>query len=361
VNSIDLLWNQIGQGPRGPAQVSASTLSSCKQRNLSITRFAATPYWPVDLKSTYLANRTLYWLNMQTLVATAKANNCQLVASLFFNWFCFVDVAGEPLGQSMRNASSASRALWLTYITEMVTLFKSEPAIVAWELGNELNLLVDLNLTEQQPSIAPGMGTPARRTQLDNFSTTDMISFVAWMGHAIQSLDTELRRPIGSGFATPRPSAWHLEQSYHSPERDWTADTQAQFEGILEAIHPDPISVVTVHYYPGDGKRFGVQNPNSTAALEIAGKKAKSLGKTFYVGEFGNENPGPRLFSHAVLVSMAAMASSGVDVFGTIWIWEFYQFSATQVAPYSLLPGRDDEMITAMEKYNDGAKGFSAS
>lgn len=42
------------------------------------------------------------------------------------------------------------------------------------QLGNEKNLLADLDLAQQQPAICVPCGTPARRTQLDNF-TTDML------------------------------------------------------------------------------------------------------------------------------------------------------------------------------------------
>ncbi len=354
INNIDLLWNQLGQGPRGVPQVTESMKDSCLVRNLTLTRFAATPYWPNQVKSTYIANRTLYWANVADLVSTAKKMHCKLIPSLFFNWFAFADVAGEPLGDSMRNTSSKTRSMWLDYISEFVSLFRSEPTIVAWELGNELNLIADLNLTEQQPSIAPSMGTPEKRTQRDNFSTTDMIDLTEWMASSIRSYDTELQRPIGGGFATPRRSAAHLRESYLLPHRDWTADSEPQFEQNIADIH-EGLDVVTVHYYPGSGDRFGVQDPNSTQTLTIAALQAQRLGKSFYVGEFGNENPGPRVFSHAVLSCMQQLKTlhhMTVPVYGTIWVWEFYQFSATVAAPFSIVPGRDDAIIAALENFN---------
>lgn len=359
VNTIDLLWLQLGQSARGPPQVAASMHDACLARNLTLTRFAATPYWPSDLKSTYLANKTQYWANMQTVVRTAAAMHCQLIPSLFFNWFAFADAMGEPLGWAMRNASSHTRGLWAQYIHEMVTLFHDDPTIVGWELGNELNLIADLNLTQQQPSIAPQMGTPAFRTQQDNFSTSDMVAFTAWMGSVIRQADATLQRPIGSGCSTPRPSAYHLARSYHAAQRDWTLDTQAEFEENLALIHTG-LDTVTVHYYPGDGQRFGHLNPNGTAPLEVAAAKANALGKFFYVGEFGNANPGPRVFTHNVVEALQRLVTASLTrVFATVWVWEFYQVAPTVAAPFSLVPGRDDAVIGVFQQFNNGSLAAS--
>ena len=42
-------------------------------------------------------------------------------------------------------------------------------------------------------------------------------------------------RPLSSGHACPRPSAYHLMQSYPSGEEDWTSDDETQFKEALVA------------------------------------------------------------------------------------------------------------------------------
>jgi len=355
-NTVDLLWNQLSLSPRGPQQVKESLSDSCQQRNLTLTRFAATPYWPTQVTSTYSRSRQDYWANMSKVVTAAAAAGCRMIPSLFWNWFAFPDVAGEPLGDAMRNTSSRTRAMWAEYIRDFTTMFANEPTIVAWELGNELNLIADLDLSEQQPAIAPSMGTPTQRTRADNFSTADMMSFQSWLVDTIRQYDT-MQRPISTGHAVPRPQAQHLRSSYFSPQRDWTPDTEDEYEDNLRDV-TQCCEIMSLHYYPGAGAGWGwgnITDPNSTLPLRVAFTVAADLGKTFYVGEFGDADPGPRPFSHSVLKTLNSLYTyeeGGAAVMATIWVWEFYQFSPTVAASFSILPGRDDEMIAALEAAN---------
>ena len=81
-------------------------------------------------------------------------------------------------------------------------------------------------------------------------------------------------------------------------------------------------------------------------AMRAGGARAASL----YFGEFGDPLPGNRTWTRAVLAALPAVAD--VTPLATVWVWEFFQFSATEAANFSLLPGRDAAIIATMNAFN---------
>jgi hypothetical protein len=148
-----------------------------------------------------------------------------VLLSVFWNWFTVPDLMHEPLGAAMRNTTSATRAFMAAYFGDIVDVAAAYPAAAArWELGNELNLIADLNLTGSDVSIAPSLGTPKFRTSADNFSTSDMIDFETWLAATMRTAASAKGLPtiISTGHAIPRRCADHLQRSYHAPQRDWS-------------------------------------------------------------------------------------------------------------------------------------------
>jgi len=90
---------------------------------------------------------------------------------------------------------------------------------------------------------------------------------------------------VSSGHAVPRPAAHHLALSYHAAQRDWTKDTEAELQAVLELCHSG-LDLISVHIYPTpDNYRFG-KGPEYL--LGIAAKAAAAgPGKVVYLGEFG--------------------------------------------------------------------------
>lgn len=371
VDIVDIAWNFWNTGSGGPVAATKAMQDACSTAELRLVRFAATPFWPKQLQQIFLASaeaEAQYWNSFEQLLATAARFNCQIVPSLFWNWFLVPDSFQEHLGDSMRNASSQSRAFWQRYATKLVSVVNnfsassfsssSSNVVVAWELGNELSLLADLNMSGSTDLCDVVMGTPTSRTIQDNISTSDMVAFETWLANVIRSADSAYNRPISTGHSFPRRDAYHLQQSYHAAQRDWTLDTKEQFQqNLIETTAC--CEWISMHYYPGSGGRWG-HGINSTYPLLLAAQTIKSQmtsDKVMYVGEFGNENPGPRVFSHDVLNQLGEIQSSFVlpsnRIKTTIWVWEFYQFSPTSPAKFSLIPGRDDEMINALQQFNE--------
>lgn len=356
INAVDIMWISMGQSPYGKDALEPAIdhiTAACTRNLTSHVRFAATPYAASGFRSFYLADKQRYWNSTATLFRriVSACPTVQLIPSLFWNWWAIPTLMKEPLGYAMTIESSQSRRFWSTYIQEFVAHIIDSGAlplqnIAAVELGNELNLLVDLNLTA-----GPGGANGVVSSQ-NNFTTTNMMLFQEWMASVITHAGS-YKGPISTGHAVPRPSADHLRRSYYAPQRDWTPDSQSEFESILQS-YCSCCTWCSVHYYATDApsRPWTAADPNrillSAAATTIA-----SQGKQFYLGEFGDANPGSRPFSTSVLATLSDIAAAGIaPVVSTIWIWMFFQFSTTTAASYSILPGRDDAFIAEMQAFN---------
>jgi hypothetical protein len=341
VNQVDLWWRYlVGDG----AGAKAAAAEACA-RGFTTMRVAGSAFWPSEM--TWVNNSDAYWSLFDTMVADAGEVGCFLIPSVFWNVYLFSDLASEPFSQ-MRNTSSVSYRLSMSYLTQMITRYANNPTIAAWEIGNEHNLFCDLNMTGRTDICAPGMGTPAFRTSADNCSTADMVALQSQVAAVIRAND-KLNRPISTGHAVPRPQAWHLQQSYYNPYQDWSNDTVAQFTDILVQVS-QPADFVTVHIYPGaDNARWGNTDHYSLDLVVATAAAAKQAGKPMYLGEFGDA-AGPGGNRTFTALALKQLLSIGVD-FATVWVWQLGEQNST----YSLYPGADDAIIATMQACNTPA------
>lgn len=345
VVAVDLLWSLASSGNVSHVQ---TMLQDACSRGFTFLRFGGSLYWPLQMNQSYLQNETGYWAMYDTIVDLAAANGCLLMPTVAWNTFMFSDLVNESLGALASPATSAAFAAMSAYATKLVTRYATNPTIAAWELFNEFNLLADLNMTGSTDSCAPPLGTPAVRTAADNISTDGMIAVMSALAGVIRANDP-LKRPVTTGHALPRPAAAHLRASYLQPQRDWTPDSVDEFNGIIHDVN-SMADWITVHMYAGpDNARWNDTNPNSAALLYYVADAAALAGKPLYVGEFGDPLPGNRSYTNAMLAAMADLRNP----LATVWVWEFYQDGTNNpAAEYSLLPGRDDAIISNMQAWN---------
>jgi hypothetical protein len=134
----------------------------------------------------------------------------------------FADLHGDHLRAMFTNTSSASHQACVSFAAALVQRYSNSAVVLAWEIGNEHNLVTDLDCSGQTWGCAPQLGTPAQRTSADSSSSRDYLLFQSSIAAVIRQHDA-LRRPISSGHSLPRPAAFHLMQSF--PRADWTLDT----------------------------------------------------------------------------------------------------------------------------------------
>jgi hypothetical protein len=246
----------------------------------------------------------------------------------------FGDLHGDPLRTMLTNSSSISHQASLEFAATLVQRYSTNPAVYAWEIGNEHNLVTDLDCSGQTWGCAPQYGTPAVRTSADSSSSKDYLSFQSSIIAIIRQHDV-LRRPISSGHSLPRPSAFHLMQSF--PHSDWTLDTIDQVRYLrvhsFVSLTKDPVQFHTmlalmagdcdwasVHFYSDDVTRFGF---TGTQLLENVCAACNATGLSLYVGEFGDDKSkgAGAPVSNSVLNFLSASSCTELVRPATIWVW----------------------------------------
>ena len=155
------------------------------------SRFAASAFWPTQLQLWFnKTTRHLYWEAFDQFMADAMETGVKLIPSILWNHFAIPDLCKEPLHALFEQQSCSYNAI-KEFTTELVTRYDSSPTVLWWELGNELNLLADLDMENRTAGCAPRMGTPAKRTKADNFSTDEMIALQIEWASWIRSLDSK--------------------------------------------------------------------------------------------------------------------------------------------------------------------------
>jgi hypothetical protein len=345
----------------------------------NVIRFGASGFWPIDLM--LFANETtrpLFLSALDGVFADAAELGVRLIPSLQWNHWAFADICNETLGRDMmRNKTSCSHRTTETFVRTIVKRYSGYADVVyAWELGNELNLVVDLDHTNSTIgcSKSPALGTPGTRSAADNFTTADMVAFQSEVAQWIResSSSTVL---ISSGHAVPRPAAHHLAESYHSKTRDWTKDTEEELEQVLALTHTD-LDLISLHIYPDkpvcvatptlkqcDNYRFGHGPPY---ILSVAARVARtandgigtSMNKSVYLGEFGTSLPDRRnasspIYNFTMEMLDAASKLAPLVSLATVWTWEDdHQRSTWGLFPANATHENDARTIAALKKSN---------
>ena len=268
----------------------------------------------------------------------------------------------ETLNDLVLHTTSESRALARTFTAEVVQRYARRPEVLFWELGNELNLLANMpsgcsdlggafgtlnssegasgsNLSSIGAVVRPRARTAYAGVASERcFNTSALVDYTHDLASIIRRIDPG--RPISSGFAVTRPTAWHqemchpgsharLETSFSSVSgrgMAWSApapldggaarnassrrgqglcaggtggiDTLSQWQRMLLWQH-EAVDIVSVHAY--DGKRgcyfdayrykMGCIRQGNVSVLAAAAAAAASAGKLLYVGEYGGPPP----------------------------------------------------------------------
>ncbi len=380
VNMVQALWDAWGTSDATPQQAAASARAACAGHGFTALRIAASPFWPSEWRATYGANSTAFFAAARSALDALAAGGCtRLTLTLLWNIFALPDLHGEPLGVMVQGArgqaASASYAASLAYIDGLVGALHDHPAVAAWELTNELNLLMDLDQSQFCNCCAPAKGTPAARSRADNVSTEDAMALLGGWAARVRAADP-LRHPISSGHGLARPAAQHLRASYLLPGRDWTLDTLADFHSNFADINAC-CEWASAHVYPGpDNARWNATGPEDGAIVRYLQAAAAGAGKRLLIGEFGAlpgagaDPAAPRPFVDSVLAALADSAAPpgvpGVTELALLWVWEFGSQNGTVAAGggggpvnngWAVWPGVTQGVIYSLVRYNGGGGG----
>ena len=204
------------------------------------------------------ASKDRWFGAMDYIIALAEKYNIGIIASLFWNVDSFCEYTGDKLDM-ITSPDSASTLLRMKYIEEVVGRYKYSPAIYAWEIGNELNLAVDIKNTEF-------IGTDGTKKM---FTSEMLTAYYKLIGDAIRKEDPY--RMITGGDAAPRlcsMALWRSGGNVWQPNNSYD-ENKTTFQWYT----PAPLDTISLHY-------------PELEYMEDYVKIAKELKIGLYVGEF---------------------------------------------------------------------------
>jgi len=318
-----------------------------KYLRVAATGFAPITYGQRGDLDLWRSDARSYWAIIDEMMSDLAANEVKIIPSFVWNLRQFPSMMGEEVSDLIKNPESKSYRMLIKYVQEFVKRYKGHPALMFYELGNELNLKADVdNEARCQPR-------RAACTAKDNFSTDDLILFTSRLAGLIKGLDSA--HAISSGYSAPRPSAQHLRlrPEWFDSKSMLEADTVEEFQTYLLDTHAN-VDIISAHLYPFEGQRFGSKDP--VEFLSVLKAATDRIKKPLFVGEFGQVNvltlkPGSypeRIMSKIVELHVPYSAA---------WVWEFYQGNPyttydTKPDSFNLEPGYTDRLIEKLKQAN---------
>jgi hypothetical protein len=249
-----------------------------------------------------------------------------------------------------RDRNSKGRRLFETFIREFIGRYKDRHTILFYELGNELNLLADVDLQKAK--------CPTSECVWRNFSSDELTQFAAAIVGVIKSLDPT--RGVSSGYSLPREAAAHLatRPQYSRSGADWSLDTEHDFSSILRKIH-QPFDIVSIHVYPPDAHRGPLSGRFDP--LRVAAEAARADKKKIFVGEFGDKGGATPFMKDTV----QSIQKEHID-YSALWVWEYYQTSTFQThntppTLYSVEPAYRAGVIDLLDLFDKGSASVRSS
>ena len=288
VNYVDAFMNSIGD-PTSP-----DTEQAFKYLSEHAIPFVRTPAsgWGGNGMALYQKDKEEYFRRLDITVALAEKYRVGLICSLF--WSQWVkDLTGESDLAAWATPDTKTHRMMETYVREVVTRYRSSPAIWGWEWGNELVLMCHLP-NAKEFGIKPG----------DHYTFETMRNVYEAFAREVRKYDSW--RIISSGDTSLRECGWHLWK-----DKGWTRDTPEQFAEILSGNTPDPLSVLSIHAYLDDFK---------PERMNVATDVARKMNKPLFVGEFGAKGPRTEASEKEFRQQLAILKQQQVVIAA---LWEF--------------------------------------
>lgn len=351
INKFDLFMQYLGSasgGDQSPEHqrvtkaMAKKAITDAATYSISYFRLAIAGYFPEDL-DLWIEDPPAFWNLMDEMMADLKASDVKIIPVFYWLLYQFPMITRESIRDMFLNENSQSYRLGTQYITEFIQRYKNQDLIVFYELTNEGNLIADLDMAARNP------GEPS----IQNITTDDMIVFTKRVANHVRSLDPT--RGISSGHSTPRPFAVHLwkQPEFSASGGDYSQDSLEEFRHYLRASHED-LDIVSIHLYnAGTHQRFGVSGRYCAGLLDIIKAETDAMGKTLFVGEYGDGDP---------YISQNPSAPFATDVlaktvelripYSAPWVWELYLFNLFEPNEFNIEPGYTDQFLGKMQQTN---------
>lgn len=272
-------------------------LDEMKRHGFKIIRFMGGPFYPTDFDHYFFhkdieyqaAKRKIYFQRFDRILDLCDQFEIKVIPSLIWWNAGFADLGGHSMHEGVVNPQSPARQKMNEYIAAVVDRYKNRPTIAMWELGNEWNLQADLQFKDgaignYERQMAPPV---IARDDSNNFNSEELARMTQELAELIKSIDKN--HLVTTGHSSPRAASMHLLKAAKANQPlDWTHDTQEELTEYLQMTHPDPIDVISIHYYEEAMECYraegGHGNPDN---LGLFMQASQQIGKPMMIGEIG--------------------------------------------------------------------------
>ena len=161
-NKFDLMLDYVapsppvGADPEGYGRVrqvmAEKAILDARDAGVGFFRVAVTGYSPVEFDSTrhdltlWQSDPMLFWAAFDLMFDDLDRAGIGLVPSFVWNIGQFPALGNDIIATFVRDPNAASRLLLAQFIEDFIGRYKARNTILFYEMGNEINLLADIDL-----------------------------------------------------------------------------------------------------------------------------------------------------------------------------------------------------------------------
>lgn len=311
VNYFDVYWRLMNY-PRDRSHIGG--FRRLAEAGIPFARFAATPYWPDDMKKV-LENPKRWLETIELIVASAGNAGVTLIPCVFMNYRTLPDALGEPIS-SWNDPDSKTVQAMRRLTAMLVSRYKDSPVILAWEFTNEMNTFMDLPDAQKYMQMDPRRGTPDHRTERDRVQHPHLrVAYREFANAARAAGATQL---LSTGNDGPRWEAWHLARGR------WERDSRAQFIEVFRRDTPEPYALGSIHLYPNRvGKHAWISKQGIRPMVREMVEAIRETNKIPYIGEFGVKKSNNPAADKQQLAEFLEEIVATCTPLSALWVYEF--------------------------------------
>ena len=328
-------WGDRGPGTVAAAEAALGTLGS---KGFRVVRVAVSPYSASGFEGAFFdadparqaqERRELFAAFDQMLDACDR-HGIRIVPTLLWQIEALTKLGGQPLRATMTDPDSLGRRRVAEFVRAVVTRYRDRPTIAMWEVGNEYNLVADI----QWPQF--------------DVTSDQVAAYVHDVATLVRSIDAN--HLITTGDSAPRPAAMHLLRAVRAgKEVDWTPDSADELIEYLRLMNADPIDVISIHYADDAMISLGGTR-GSPENLRFYVRAAAEIGKPLFVGEIGYVADMKSFATPAALALLRATLPVLVELKLPLTLYWTFNDDREGAGEYlSLRYGKTDEALRLIE------------
>lgn len=236
-NKFDLFWALYSELDAGRelndenpmVQAQENALANLKKLGFRSIRVFAFP--PGENAAQYVTDSSRLQVVFQAMDKMVELCNKHQIGVLWsLGCHQFVD-ENEHLRELFGNPQSKNRQILNAYLDQVVGRYRTSPAVLMWEIGNELTLAADIGDAEM---VFNGKRMPTLK------NVADFYDDIAKLIKARDPL-----RLVSNGGSIPRTSQWNLYK-----RKGWMPDTYAEQGKCFRLLFANSaVDVIDIHYY----------------------------------------------------------------------------------------------------------------